>query len=122
MLLVTLGGFGGLVGGAISLAQILHGNDSFMAIIMFGMLTILIVDIFLVRLLSKLINTALSSNAHSQLGTTMPAGIPAQFQNPTTTARLPGMPSVTENTTRFFEPYSAPAETPIATPAEKFKR
>jgi hypothetical protein len=122
LLLVTLGGFGGLVGGAISLAKILQGNDSFMAIIMFGMLTILIVDIFLVRLLSKLINTALTSNAQPQLGTPMQIGMPAQFQNPTTTARLQGMPSVTENTTRFFEPYRAPEETVVQTPAEKFRK
>jgi hypothetical protein len=123
LLIVTLGGFGGLVRGAIRLAEILHGNDSFMAIIMFGMLIILIVDIFLVRLLSKLINAALSSNAQPRLGATMPgAGMPAQFQNPTTTARLQGMPSVTENTTRFFDPYRAPDETAIPTPAEKIKR
>ena len=122
MLLITLGGFAGLVGGTIGLAQILHGNDTFMAIIMFGMLTILIVDIFLVRLLSKLINAALSSNAQPQLGPAMPAGMPAQFQNPTTTARLQSMPSVTENTTRFFEPYRAPEETAVPKPAEKFKR
>lgn len=122
LLLVTLGGFGGLVGGAISLAQILHGNDSFMALIMFGMLTIMIVDIFLVRLLSKLINAALSSGAQPQIGTTMQTGMPAQFQNPTTTARLQGMPSVTENTTRFFEPYRAPEETAVQTPAEKFRK
>jgi hypothetical protein len=120
MLMVTLGGFGGLVGGAISLAQILHGNDSFMAIIMFGMLTILIVDIFLVRLLSKLINAALASNSQSRaMYPPIPAGMPAQFQPPTTTARLQPTPSVTENTTRFFEPYSAPAEGPKS---EKIKR
>ena len=122
LLIVTLGGFGGLVGGAIRLAEILHGNDSFMAIILFGMVTITIVDIFLLRLLAKLINTALTSNAQPQLGTTMQTGMPAQFQNPTTTARLQGVPSVTENTTRFFEPYRAPEETAVQTPAEKFKR
>lgn len=122
LLLVTLGGFGALVGGSISLAQILHGNDSFMAIIMFGMLAILIVDIFLVRLLSKLINSALSSSAQPQIATTMQPPMPAQFQNPTTTARLQGRPSVTENTTRFFEPYRAPEETAVPIPAEKFKR
>ena len=121
LLLVTLGGFGALVGGSISLAQILHGNDSFMAIIMFGMLAILIVDIFLVRLLSKLINSALSSGARPQIAPA-PTVMPAQFQNPTTTARLQGVPSVTENTTRFFEPYRAPEETATPIPAEKFKR
>jgi hypothetical protein len=120
MLMVTLGGFGGLVGGAISLAQILHGNDSFMAIIMFGMLIILIVDIFLVRLLSKLINAALPSKTQPRaIYPPIPAGMPAQFQPPTSTARLQAAPSVTENTTRFFEPYSAPTE---GTKSEKIKR
>jgi hypothetical protein len=73
-------------------------------------------------LLSKLINAALSSSAQPRVGTTVPAGMPAQFQNPTTTARLQGMPSVTENTTRFFEPYRAPEETAVPVPAEKSKR
>ena len=121
LLIVTLGGFGGLVGGAIRLALILHGNDSFMAIILFGMLTIMIVDIFLIRLLSRLINAALSSNPQPQISRTMPAAMPAQFQNPTT-ARLQGVPSVTENTTRFFEPYRAPEETAIPIPVEKTKK
>jgi len=121
LLIVTLGGFGGLVGGAIRLAEILHGNDSFMAIILFGMLTIMIVDIFLIRLLSRLINAALSSNPQPQFTTTMPTGMPAQIQNPTT-SRLQGVPSVTENTTRLFEPYRAPEETPVPIPVEKIKR
>lgn len=121
LLLVTLGGFFGLVGGAISLAQILHGNDSFMAIIIFGMLTILVIDIFLVRLLNKLINAALSSNVPPRLGSPgAPNGLPAQFQNPTTTARLQSMPSVTENTTRFFD--RAPGETTDPRPKENIKR
>jgi hypothetical protein len=120
MLLVTLGGFGALVGGAISLAPILHDEDAFMAIIMFGMLTILIVDIFLVRLLSKLIGAALPSKTQPRtVYPSIPAGMPAQFQPPTTTARLQPTPSVTENTTRFFDPYSAPAESPKS---EKIKR
>ena len=120
MLLVTLGGFGGLVGGAISLAQILHGNDSFMAIILFGMLTILIIDIYLVRLLSRLINSALSANTQYRITqANIPAGLPSQFPGPTTTSRLQSMPSVTENTTRFFEPYRAADETANPTPLEK---
>src|SRR5262245_55168138 len=89
LLLVTLGGFGAVVSGAVALAQILRGNDSFMAIILFGMLTILIVDIFLVRLLSKLINAALSSNAqHLPAQSNFSSSLPQQFQSATTTARL----------------------------------
>ncbi len=108
----TLGGFGALIGGAIGLAQVLHGNDAPMAIIFFGMITILTVDIFLVRLLSKLINASLSSTAQQQApriaNSTLP---PAQLQQ-STSARLQAAPSVTENTTRFFEPvYRTPSET-----------
>jgi len=123
MLLVTLGGFGSVIVGAISLAQILHGNDSFMAIILFGMLTILIIDIYLVRLLSRLINAALSTNTQPRVAqANIPAGMMGQFPAPTTTARLQSMPSVTENTTRFFEPRRAPDETSQPTPVEKNRR
>jgi hypothetical protein len=121
LLLITLGGFGGLVGGTLSLAKILQGNDTFMAIIMFGMLTILIVDIFLVRLLSKLISAALTPASQRIVQTTTPAAMPQQLQSPTTTNRLQSMPSVTENTTRFFEPYGSPAQTPIPTPVKKIE-
>lgn len=120
LLLITLGGFGGLVGGTMSLAKILQGNDSFMMIILFGMLTILIVDIFLVRLLSKLISAALTPASQQHIvQPTMPAAIPQQFQSPTTTNRLQSMPSVTENTTRFFESYGSPAQTPEPIPVKK---
>jgi hypothetical protein len=43
----------------------------------------------------------------------MQPGVSGQFQNATTTARLQSMPSVTENTTRFFEPYRPPVENPV---------
>ena len=120
MLLVTLGGFGGVIAGAIGMARVLHGDDPVMGVVVFGMLAILIVDIFLARLLSKLINAALNSSTQPRAAyPSLPAGMPAQFQPPTTTARLQPAPSVTENTTRFFEPYSAPAE---GTKSEKIKR
>jgi len=122
MTLITLGGFSAVIMGAIGMARVLHGDDPVMGVVVFGMLAILIVDIFLARLLSKLINAALSSNTQPRsVYPSMPTGMPAQFQSPTTTARLQSMPSVTENTTRFFEPYSAPAERPNP-PAEKIKR
>ncbi len=122
LLLITLGGFGGLVGGTMSLATILRGNDSFMMIILFGMLTILIVDIFLVRLLSKLISAALSPVSPQRIvQPTMTGATPQQFQSPTPTNRLQSMPSVTENTTRFFEPYNAPAQTANPIPVKKIE-
>src|SRR5437773_4415501 len=53
MLLVTLGGFGGVIAGAIGMARVPHGDDPVMGVVVFGMLAILIVDFFLARLLSK---------------------------------------------------------------------
>ena len=117
--LVTLGGFGGLIGSLTALAPILHGNDPIIAIIFMGMLTILVVDIFLIRILSKLITAALSSGTQSRIQPNPSGGLPTQFKTPTTTSRLQSMPSVTENTTRFFEPYRAPDQTENPTPVEK---
>jgi hypothetical protein len=122
LVLVTLGGFGGLIGGALSLAPILHGNDPLMAIIMFGMLTILIVDIFLVRQLSKLIGASLSSTTQTQPQRPNVIAQPSIVSLPQPpTARLQGAPSVTEGTTRFFEPYRAPAEAEDRVTSEKLE-
>jgi hypothetical protein len=101
---ITLGGMGGLVGGATGLAPILQGKqDPLIAMMVLGMLTILVVDVSLIRLLSKLINSALSSPPAQMSSPSFVSHQPAgQFQ-PSSTARLQGAPSVTENTTRFFE-------------------
>ncbi|HJZ79352.1 MAG TPA: zinc ribbon domain-containing protein [Pyrinomonadaceae bacterium] len=119
--LITLGGFGAVIGAIGELAPVLHGNDPIVAIIFMGMLTIMVVDIFLVRLLSKLISAALAPNPQPRFHPYVNSA-PAQFPNPTTTARLQSVPSVTENTTRFFEPYGAPGETENQPTAEKIKR
>lgn len=119
LLFITLGGFAGLIGGVINLAPILKGNDSYMAIIMFGMMTIMIVDIFLVRLLSKLINASLTSSTQprpKQMNVQAPP-VP-QFQ-PSNAARIQAAPSVTENTTRFFESYQGPRETEEPLPLKR---
>ena len=113
ILLVTLGGFGAVVGAANGLAHVLQGNDPLMAIIMFGMLTIMVVDVFLIRLLTKLITATLPSKSapHGQMHGYVPTNAPPQLQSPMT-GRLAGAPSVTEGTTRFFDQYtpSTPAE------------
>jgi hypothetical protein len=63
-----------------------------------------VIDILLIRQLSKLISAALSprpiENSHLQ----QPMQNDPRFLPSTMTARLEGAPSVTENTTRFFEP------------------
>ena len=120
ILMITLGGFAGIISGTIEMVQNGAGNVS-PAIPVFGIPALLTIDILLIRQLSKLISAALSPN---RLQTTIPA---AQSQNELrfarpTTARLEPAPSVTENTTRFFEPYRAPSKPEDRPPAERLKR
>ena len=123
VLLLTLGGFGGIISGVIGLTRAVGGGggDLLMAIVFFGMLTILTVDILLMRQLSKLISASLSPNQLS------PAKRPAQAQPDIrlprpATARLEPAPSVTENTTRFFEPeYGSASELQRQSTAENLK-
>ncbi len=112
IVLLTLGGFGGLIGGAVGLAQVVHGNDPLMAMILFGMLTIMIVDIFLVRLLTRIVNTSLSANTQPQPRRPSALANPSMTHSPQSPAArlMQGVPSVTEGTTRFFEPAQTPSE------------
>lgn len=120
---VTLGGFGGLVGGTVGLAPLVHGNDPLMAMIFFGMTTIMVVDIVLIRLLSKIINASLSSGTQPQPRRSNVVANPAvaQLTQPSMAQRQ-GVPSVTEGTTRFFEPYATSAEGKDRTTADKLER
>ena len=66
MIILTIVGFGILMGGAIELSHNPRiSPDSIGAIVVMGILTLLTLDIFLVRLLSKIINAALSSRLKS---------------------------------------------------------
>jgi hypothetical protein len=111
---LTLGGFAGLIEGAQTLSINLHGgsNDPLIALIVMGMVTILTVDIFLIRQLSRVITAALASTIQPKQkrpNAIAPPHAP-QLQRPNT-ARLEPAPSVIEHTTRFFEPaYRAPGE------------
>jgi hypothetical protein len=121
MTILTLLGFGFLLAGASELSRGAHIDPgAITAIVIVGMLTILTMDIFLVRLLSKLINAALSSGQAP--GGRRPKGRtlvqPPQLQQPNP-ARLQSAPSVTENTTRFFEEYSGPRETEEPLPLKR---
>ena len=100
LVLLTLGGFGAVIAGALSLARVVHG-DEFLAVIPLGMITILAVDICLVRQLSKLISASLKSEPQRSIrkqAAPLTGELPRLY--PT---QLPAAPSVTENTTRFFE-------------------
>ena len=110
-----------MIEGARALSLNLHGgnNDPLIALIVMGMITILTVDIFLIRQLSRVITAALSSTVQPQ--PKRPNAIAAhpipQLQRPNT-SRLEPAPSVTEHTTRFFEPvYRSPAV--AAEPADR---
>ncbi|HEV8138236.1 MAG TPA: hypothetical protein VGP81_00565 [Pyrinomonadaceae bacterium] len=107
--MITLGGFAGIVSGTIQMVERGAGNVS-PALPIFGLPCILVIDILLIRQLSKLISAALSPN-QAEAPPSLPAQTDLRYLPPTTTARLEGKPSVTENTTRFFEdPYRPPAE------------
>jgi hypothetical protein len=87
------------------------------------MLSILTIDIFLVRLLSKIITAGLSSKSLVQpKRARMPANSTMTPLPQPQTARLDAAPSVTEGTTRFFEPYRAPVAVNDRTTSEKLER
>lgn len=110
MMFLTLGGFALLIAGARILASVISGNDPLIAVIFMGMLTILVVDIFLARQLSKLINAALSGTTKTPPARMAPPVTAPQLPRPNT-APIFQTPSVTENTTRFLEgDYRAPVE------------
>ena len=123
MTFLTLAGFGMLMGGAIELSRNVRIDpDSIVAMVVVGMLTILTVDIFLVRQLSKIISASLSSRTQTQ--PSRPRALANHSMVPLpqpSTARLQGVPSVTEGTTRFFEPYRTPSEAEDRGTAEKLE-
>ncbi len=118
LLILTLGGFAGLITGAIEMARAVGGGDLSMALVFLGMVTILIVDVSLVRQLSKLINASISSHNLPQ-----PRKAPSLFQkfSRPSTGRLEPAPSVTENTTRFFERPHVSSELEPQKIADEFK-
>lgn len=120
LLFLTLGGFAGLISGAVGLAHSGLRDDPVVALIFMGMVTIMIADIFLVRQLSRLISASLSHPQPQQpaLPSRFVASMPQMTQP--TPVRLPAGASVTENTTRFFESETVPVEIPPNT--EKIER
>ena len=109
--LITLGGFGMIIAGSIELGT--HGAGPVMpALPIFGMPTILTIDILLLRQLSKLINAGLDPERR-QVASPAPQFYAGPGLPRPSTARLESAPSVTENTTRFFEGY------PSASAAER---
>lgn len=122
MTLITLGGFGMVMGGAIELSHSVQlGSDPVIAMVVMGMLTILTADIFLVRQLAKLIDASVKSGTPRISKTQMPPATVSQLP-PLSASQFTPAPSVTENTTRLFEPYRAPSEGEDRRTAEKLER
>ena len=113
LMVFTLIGFTAVISGAIALSRSVQlGTDPVVATIVLGMLTIMTTDFFLARQLSKLITASLKPGATKQTRKSMPPANVAQLPRPITSQLSPA-PSVTENTTRFFEPaYRPPGEDP----------
>jgi len=116
MLFITLAGFAGVFSTAIDLSHT-GSKDVPMAVIFFGMLGIVVIDALLFSLLWKLISAALSPFKTSTDRKKQTDHHQPHFAQPTT-ARLQPAPSVTENTTRFFEGYP-PASIPDPVPVKK---
>jgi hypothetical protein len=114
MAVLTLGGFISLIVGAVKLAQNTSSGPDVLVIMMaMGMVTILTVDVFLARQLSRLISAGISNKPQSSKRSMPPAGVANQLNRPITSP-LPASMSVTENTTRFLEPrYPEPSEADV---------
>lgn len=107
ILLITLGGFAAVVEGATHLAGVFQQNDPVVITIIFGMGTIMVIDIMLILQLSRLINYALGQKSQ-------PKKLPKQKEvpqiAPAAQAYVP-VGSVTDHTTRTLQPaYRQPAE------------
>jgi uncharacterized membrane protein len=103
---ITLVGFGALIGGVGELARKGFEHEQGMILLFFGMFIILVVDVLLLRQLSRIINASL------QTGQSAPAAKPAReiaepaldTQRKLNAPTFEPVTSVTENTTRTFEP------------------
>ena len=117
--LITLGGFGMIISGAIEMVRSGAAPVS-PALPIFGIPTILTIDILLIRQLSKLINAALAPERRQIAGPPPQLHTDPRLSRPST-ARLESAPSVTENTTRFFD-RNPPTQTPEPVRIEKADR
>ena len=112
IVLLTLGGLGGIMSGTVEMVRSGAGGVS-PAIPIFGLPTLLTIDILLIRQLSKLINAALAPERRQIVRPQPPSSYDPRLSQPST-ARLEPASSVTENTTRFFEQNpAAPRPEPV---------
>ena len=124
LVFLTLGGFGMLMSAAIELSRSARLDpQAITGMVITGMLTILTTDIFLVRLLTKIINASLGAGPVTQARRSKTLGKPSVTQlSQNQPVRLQGVPSVTEGTTRFFEPAQTQSEIRDRTTVDKLER
>lgn len=101
---MSLGGFAALVAGATELARQGFPHDQAMMLVFFGMITILIVDVLLLWQMSRIINASLKAGAQRPAPQMKEFTEPVQTQRKLSATPLEPVPSVTENTTRAFDP------------------
>ena len=103
--LISLGGFAAFVAGATELARQGFPHDEAMMLILFGMITILTVDVLLLRQMSRIINASLQAGANRPAQQRMEIAEPVQTQRKLSAPPpLEPVSSVTDNTTRTFDP------------------
>jgi len=102
---LSLGGFGILTDAAMKMARNGFNQDPVMLMLLMGMVTILIVDILLIWQLSRFVSAALKPGAVTgKIPRQAKEMAPPKQTNRQLGARPEPIPSVTENTTRTFEP------------------
>ena len=103
VMFMSLCGFAILTEAATKMAQNGFSQDPVMLMLMMGMVTILVVDILLIRQLSRFVSAALQPGTGNSPRQAKEMAPPKQT-NRQLGARPEPIPSVTENTTRTFEP------------------
>ncbi len=124
LVILTLGGFGMLMSAAIDLSRTARLDpEGITGIVITGLLTILTTDILIIRLLTKIINASLSTGVQGPPRRSKALANPSLIQIPQpSTSRLQGVPSVTEGTTRFFEPSQTQSDIRERPTGEKLER
>lgn len=102
--LISLFGFIALIEGASELARKGFEHGQVMSMLYSGMFIIFIVDVLLLRLMSRIINASLQAGRNTPGKQIKEMAEPAQTQRKLQAPTLEPVPSVTENTTRTFEP------------------
>lgn len=101
---ITMFGFMAVIMGSSELARRGFGHEDALIPLFFGMITILVVDILLLRQLSRIINASLKACTSSPAKQVKEFAEAGQTRRKLEAPTFEPVSSVTENTTRTFEP------------------